>query len=79
VIDAVGTDGRLARGVVRGPDTYGTTAVIAAESACRLVADPAKPGVLAPAQAYDPTDFLNRLGPHGIHWTIEDSRGNRRR
>jgi len=52
-------DGR--RGVIRGTDTYGTTAVIAAEAACRLADGTAKPGVLAPAQAFDPRDFLAAL------------------
>ncbi|MGN9844172.1 saccharopine dehydrogenase family protein [Nonomuraea sp. H19] len=72
VLDATSTDGRRARGIVQGPDTYGTTAVIAVESARRLIADPAKPGVLAPAQAYHPTAFLDFLIPHGIQWIIED-------
>jgi short subunit dehydrogenase-like uncharacterized protein len=71
IIDAAGPGNRLARGVVQGPDTYGSTAVIAVEAARRLVADGAKPGVLAPAQAFDPTDFLNFLAPHGIQWTID--------
>jgi short subunit dehydrogenase-like uncharacterized protein len=73
VLDATSTDGRRARGIVQGPDTYGTTAVIAVESAHRLIADPAKPGVLAPAQAYHPTAFLDFLIPHGIQWIIEDA------
>ncbi|WP_327587956.1 saccharopine dehydrogenase NADP-binding domain-containing protein [Nonomuraea sp. NBC_00507] len=73
VVDATSTDGRRARGIVQGPDTYGTTAVIAVESARRLIADPAKPGVLAPAQAYHPTAFLDFLIPHGIQWIIEDA------
>jgi short subunit dehydrogenase-like uncharacterized protein len=72
VIDAVGTSGRRARGIVRGSDTYGTTAVIAVESARRLVTDSAGPGVLAPAQAYDPAGFLDCLAPYGIRWTIEE-------
>lgn len=70
LIDAVSRDGQSARGVVRGHDTYGITAVIAVEAARRLAADGAKPGVLAPAQAYDPTSFLAFLAPHGISWTI---------
>jgi short subunit dehydrogenase-like uncharacterized protein len=71
VIDAANPDGHLARGVVAGSDTYGTTAVIAVESARRLITEPANPGVLAPAQAYDPTAFLNALAPHAITWTID--------
>lgn len=73
LIDAVVRDGQTARGIVRGHDTYGITAVIAVEAARRLVTDGAKPGVLAPAQAFDPTSFLNFLAPHGISWTITTS------
>ncbi|MGI5231304.1 saccharopine dehydrogenase family protein [Actinoallomurus sp. CA-142502] len=69
--EATGQDGRSARGVVSGPDTYGSTAVIAVESARRLVADGAEPGVLAPAQAYDPIGFLDFLTEHGATWTVE--------
>ncbi|WTW91946.1 hypothetical protein OG216_00430 [Streptomycetaceae bacterium NBC_01309] len=47
--------------------------MIAVESARRLIADPAKPGVLAPGQAYPPTAFLDFLIPHGIQWIIEDA------
>jgi short subunit dehydrogenase-like uncharacterized protein len=76
LVDATGAGGRQARGVVRGRDTYGTTAVVAVEAAYRLVADGARPGVLAPAQAFDPTGFLTFLALHGISWTItvSDSR-----
>ncbi|HEY2671460.1 MAG TPA: saccharopine dehydrogenase NADP-binding domain-containing protein [Rugosimonospora sp.] len=73
LVDVTGADGQRARGAVRGPDTYGTTAVIAVEAARRLVTDSAKPGVLTPAQAYDPTSFLNFLAPHGISWAITAS------
>ncbi|MEO3806023.1 saccharopine dehydrogenase NADP-binding domain-containing protein [Nonomuraea sp. B1E8] len=73
VIDATSADGRRARGIVQGPDTYGTTAVIAVESARRSIADPAKPGVLAPAQAFHPAAFLDFLIPHGVQWIIEDA------
>jgi short subunit dehydrogenase-like uncharacterized protein len=69
--EATGRDGRSARGVVSGPDTYGSTAVIAVESARRLVVDGAEPGVLAPAQAYDATGFLDFLTEHGATWTVE--------
>src|SRR5690606_3969827 len=70
LVDAVGAGGRTARGVVRGRDTYGATAVIAVEAARRLVADGAEPGVLAPAQAFDPAGFLAALARHGISWTV---------
>ncbi|WAL64986.1 hypothetical protein ORV05_29315 [Amycolatopsis cynarae] len=44
--------------------------MIAVESARRLVAEPVAPGVLAPAQAFDPAAFLDHLTAHGISWTI---------
>ncbi|MFC4585478.1 saccharopine dehydrogenase family protein [Sphaerisporangium corydalis] len=69
VADAVAVDGREGRAVVEGHDTYGTTAVIAVESARRLAAAPAEPGVRAPAQAFDPAGFLAFLAPYGIRWT----------
>ena len=70
LVDAVGVDGRQVRGVVRGTDTYGTTAVIAVEAARRLVTDGAPAGVLAPGQAYDAADFLGFLAAYGIDWSI---------
>lgn len=70
VVEATGADGH-ARGVVRGADAYGTTAVIAVEAARRLVADGAKPGVLAPAQAFDARDFLAFLGTAGVHLDLD--------
>jgi short subunit dehydrogenase-like uncharacterized protein len=71
VIDAICEDGRRARGVVQGPDTYGTTAVIAVESARLLGAVRAPAGVRAPAQAFNPAGFLDSLAPHGVSWNIE--------
>lgn len=72
VLDAVAAHGRRARGVVRGTDTYGTTAAIAVECACRLAAGTAKPGVLAPAQAFDAADLLDHLTARGLTWSIEE-------
>lgn len=71
VIDAVGVDGRQARGMAEGSDTYGTTALIIVEAARRLAADGAKPGVLAPAQAFNPADFLEFLDRNGVRWSIK--------
>ena len=65
------SSGRRARGAVRGADGYGVTAVIAAEDARRLVAGGVKPGVLAPAQAFDATGFLETLAPYGVRWHID--------
>src|SRR6266511_2760272 len=77
VVEATGVDGDRARGVVYGRDTYGTTAVIAVEAAHRLVTDPARPGVLAPAEGYDPAEFLDFLAPHGVRWTIDTADAGR--
>jgi short subunit dehydrogenase-like uncharacterized protein len=73
VVEAVGADGRQARGVVHGADMQGSTAVIAVEGALRLVADGTKSGVLAPAQAFDSAGFLDHLGHHGVQWWIEEA------
>lgn len=70
VVDATDTSGTVTRAVVRGTDTYGTTAVIAVEAAHRLGAGAAKPGVLAPAQAFDPVGFLDVLTRRGLNWTL---------
>jgi short subunit dehydrogenase-like uncharacterized protein len=71
VAEATGADGRRARGVVSGPDTYGATAIIAVESARQLASQGARPGVLAPAQAFDPAGFLDFLTKYQASWSIE--------
>jgi short subunit dehydrogenase-like uncharacterized protein len=71
VAEAVGRDGRTARATVEGTDTYGSTAMIAVESARRLATDGAEPGVLAPAQAFDPITFLDFLTRRGAAWSLE--------
>lgn len=76
-VEAVGEDGRHARGVVHGTDSYGTTAVIAVEAARRLVVDGAGPGVLAPAQAFAARDFLAFLETRGV--TLDVARPPRSR
>ncbi|MEV6409577.1 MULTISPECIES: saccharopine dehydrogenase NADP-binding domain-containing protein [Streptomyces] len=70
VAEALGEDGRKARGELRGTDIYGITAVIAVEGVRRLVADGAPGGVLTPAQGYDCVGFLDFLAPHGITWNV---------
>jgi len=69
-VEAVSDGGRTIRGEVEGTDGYGKTAVIAVEAARRLVADGAKPGVLTPAQAFDPESFLGYLAGHGVCWRV---------
>ncbi|WP_194853114.1 trans-acting enoyl reductase family protein [Nocardia sp. SYP-A9097] len=67
---ATATDGTRTSGWVTGPDGYGLTAIIAVEAARRLAIDGARPGVLSPAQAFDPADFLNHLSAHGVTWGV---------
>jgi hypothetical protein len=74
VIDVVSSEGKASRGIVRGIDTYGTTAVIVTEAARRLAEGTARPGVLAPAEAFNPADFLDWLAPFGLSWSVEPGR-----
>ena len=71
VAHARGEDGRSARGVVRGTDVYGLTAVALVHGA-ESMAGPGydRAGALGPAAAFDPTAFLNRLGDHGLSWEL---------
>lgn len=71
VAEAAGREGRRARGVAQGSDIQGSTAVIAVEAAHRLAVNGAAPGVLAPAQAFEPADFLDVLAPHGVTWAVD--------
>lgn len=63
----------LGRAVVSGADMYGITAVIAVRAA-ELVAEESfdGAGALAPAQAFDPEEFLRFLEPHGVAFRVED-------
>lgn len=71
VADAADSAGRRVRTCVEGEDTYGTTAFTAVEAALLLAKGTAKPGVLAPAQAFDPEEFLDSLAVQGVRWRIE--------
>ena len=63
---------RKRRGIVTGSDVCGLTAVTTAEGAVRA-ADPAYDlsGALAPAQAFDPRDFLASLGWFGVDFEVD--------
>jgi short subunit dehydrogenase-like uncharacterized protein len=79
VAEAHGARGDVGRGVVEGNDVYGITAVMAVEIARRMALPSFdRSGVLAPAQAVDPEDFLGFLGEHGISYRVEPARGARR-
>jgi short subunit dehydrogenase-like uncharacterized protein len=64
---AHGEDGRSSSAVVRGSDVYGLTAVIAVHAAELLAGEGYdRAGVLAPATAFEPVEFLDHLGEHGV-------------
>ncbi|MBY8862683.1 saccharopine dehydrogenase NADP-binding domain-containing protein [Nocardia sp. CA2R105] len=65
-----GGHGERIHGWVTGPDAYGLTAVIAVETARRLVEVGAPAGALTPAQAVDPADFLEFLTSAGARWQV---------
>ena len=66
---ARGEDGRQARAIARGGDVYGLTAAIAVEAAARIVSGAfADVGAHSAASAFDPADFLDHLGAHGVSW-----------
>ena len=69
---ARGEDGRIGRGVVRGRDVYELTAVIAVHGAALMAAEEFdQVGVLPSAGAFDPVEFLNHLGDHGVTYELD--------
>ncbi|WP_018349916.1 saccharopine dehydrogenase NADP-binding domain-containing protein [Longispora albida] len=70
VLDANGADGTTVRAVLSGPDAYRDTAIMAVEAAVRLAAGGTRAGSLAPAEAFDPAEFLDALRFHGMTWQI---------
>ena len=69
--EARGASG-VRRGTLRGSDVYGLTAASLAHAAT-LCADPAydRRGALAPAQAFDPTEFLAALDDFDVVVDLE--------
>ena len=65
-------DGTTRRGIVRGADVYGLTAVTLVHGA-ELMAAPGfdRAGALGPAAAFDPAAFLNHLGDHRVSWQLD--------
>jgi short subunit dehydrogenase-like uncharacterized protein len=74
VVEARGTDGRLAQGLVQGPDIYGLTAVMVVHGALLLAAGDARrqAGALSPAMAFEPRAFLRHLKPFGVDWDLPE-------
>jgi short subunit dehydrogenase-like uncharacterized protein len=70
VAEARGREGSR-RGVVRGKDVYGLTAVTLVHGA-ELMSSPGfdGSGALGPAAAFDPAALLNHLGDHGLSWEL---------
>lgn len=69
--EATAPDGTRSRGWVTGPDGYRLTAVIAVEAARRLATGRQPHGALTPAQAFDPTSFLDFLTGDEVTWKTE--------
>lgn len=77
VAEARASDGDVARCVVDGHDLYGVTAAASAEAAQRLgSAIDAPSGALAPAEVFDPADFLDTLSAY-LTWRLERPEGIR--
>ena len=75
--EARASDGAVARCLVEGHDLYGVTAAVSAEAAQRLgSANDPPSGALAPAEAFDPPDFLDTLSAH-LTWRLERPEGTR--
>lgn len=71
VVAEAAADGAAARCTVEGHDVYGVTAAACAEAAQRLAAGVDPPsGALAPAEAFDPGEFLDTLSSY-LSWRVE--------
>ncbi len=67
---------RRSRGTIMGPDVYGLTAFTTVEGALRAAAPGYdRSGALAPAQAFDPRDYLDALARFGVSYELEHTRG----
>lgn len=70
VCDVRGPQGRR-RGILRGADIYGITAKTTTEGALRMASEGfERSGALAPAEAFDPAEFLETLKPAGISYEL---------
>jgi short subunit dehydrogenase-like uncharacterized protein len=70
VCEASGAQGNR-RGVIRGVDVYGLTAVATVEGALRCAAPGYdRSGALAPSEAFDPRDFLDAIAHFGVAYEL---------
>lgn len=68
---AKGAGGTESRGIVRGKDPYGLTAVTLVHAAEQMAGEGYdRSGALAPSTGYDPAAFLNYLGDHDVSWEL---------
>ncbi|MGS2805866.1 saccharopine dehydrogenase NADP-binding domain-containing protein [Nocardia sp. MW-W600-9] len=63
-------DGRTLRGIGSGPDAYRNSAQLAVEVATRLAGGAGEPGAQAPAELFEPTEFLDALAAFEMTWTL---------
>lgn len=73
LVRATTADGRTARGIARGTDTYGTTARLVAEAAVRIARQQHPPvGVLSPTEAFSPDGLLEIIEACGVTCAYEE-------
>jgi short subunit dehydrogenase-like uncharacterized protein len=66
------SEGREDRGVVRGEDVYGLTALLLVHGAEQMAGTGYdRAGPLGPAAAFDPEALLNRCGDFGLSWELD--------
>jgi len=69
---ATRTNGTVRRGVLRGEDVYGLTAVTLAWAAERMAApDYDRAGPLGAAAAFDPEELLAAMAPYGVAYEVD--------
>jgi short subunit dehydrogenase-like uncharacterized protein len=69
---AHGEDGTTGRGVLRGSDIYGLTAVTAVHAAEQMAGEGYdRAGALSPATAFEPVEFLDYLSDHGVSYDLD--------
>lgn len=72
IVCEISAGSAIRRGVITGTDVYGLTAAMIVKGALTAVRggiDAA--GALAPAEAFDPEEFLSGLDRFGLEWSVE--------
>lgn len=69
---AVSKSGDIVEGYVRGNDIYKITAVMAVETAVRIVGNEVPKGAVAPSEAFKSAEeFLDALKDFGVEWHVQ--------